>query len=329
MANVLSQEEIDALLGGLSGGQIDAGGAAQSAEGEVAAFDFSDQDRFMPGRLPTLETIHDRLARLLRLQLSTTLRRPVEIQISNQMVCSFGDFTRTLEKPSSLHVLRMEPYKGSLLLVLPARLILTLVDYMFGGLGKPIQIDEDRDFTLIESRVIHKITEEISRCYTDSWAPVHPVHFNPIGSEVNVQFINVAGPSEPVNVVDCEITIENNKATLALCIPYTTIDPVKEILKGIFAAEETETDATLTARLKQHLMESSLEVSAILGSATITGRDLLRLKAGDILQLNEDSEAPVEILVEGIRKFWGMVGAHKSNRALQITGIEEQKRDRP
>lgn len=328
MSNVLSQEEIDALLGGLSGGQIDAGGQTQAAEGEVTTFDFTDQDRFMPGRLPTLETIHDRFARLFRMQLSTTLRRPVEIQISNQMVCGFGDFSRTLEKPSSLHILRMDPYKGTLLLVLPARLIMTLVDYMFGGLGKQIDITEDRDFTLIESRVIQKIAEEIARCYTDSWAPVHPVHFNQVGSEVNVQFINVAGASDPVNVVDCEITIENNKATLALCIPYATIDPVKEILKGIFASDEIEPDSVLTDRLKASLMESELEVSAVLGSATITGRDLLRLKPGDIVQLNEDSEAPVEIMVEGIRKFWGMVGAHKSNRALQITGIETQKRDR-
>ncbi|MRR13679.1 flagellar motor switch protein FliM, partial [bacterium] len=165
-------------------------------------------------------------------------------------------------------------------------------------------------------------------CYTDSWAPVHPVHFNHVGSEVNVQFINVASPSDPVNVVDCEITIENNKATLALCIPYSTIDPVKEILKGTFVADETEQDASLTDRLKANLMESTLELSAILGSATITGRDLLRLKAGDIIQLNEDSESPVEIMVEGTRKFWGMVGAHKSNRALQITAVEEMKRDK-
>ena len=224
MANVLSQEEIDALLGGISGGQIEAGKDPMAAlatveEGIVTPFDFADQDRFMPGRLPTLETIHDRFARLLRLNLSTSLRRPVEIQISNQMVCSFADFTRTLEKPSSLHILRMEPYKSSLLLVLPGRLIMTLVDYMFGGEGRPIQITEDRDFTLIELRVILKIAEDICHCYTESWAAVHPVTFQHVGSEVNVQFINVASPTDPVNVIDCEVVIENNHATLSMCIP--------------------------------------------------------------------------------------------------------------
>src|SRR5689334_10203795 len=130
MANVLSQEEIDALLGGLSGGTINASpDASAGPEGEqaVTPFDFSDQDRFIRGRLPTLETIHDRFARLLRLSLSTTLRRPLEIQISSQTICSFGDFSRSLEKPSSLHVLKLEPLKGFGLLILPARLILTLV----------------------------------------------------------------------------------------------------------------------------------------------------------------------------------------------------------
>ncbi len=223
MSNVLSQEEIDALLGGLSGGQIDAGGRAQASEGEVTTFDFTDQDRFMPGRLPTLETIHDRFARLFRMQLSTTLRRPVEIQISNQMVCSFGDFSRTLEKPSSLHVLRMEPYKGTLLLVLPARLILTLVDYMFGGGGKPINITEDRDFTLIESRVIQKIAEEISRCYTDSWAP-STGSFRP-GRQRGQRPVHQRRRRERSGQRRrLQITIENNKATMALCIPYATID---------------------------------------------------------------------------------------------------------
>ncbi len=329
MANVLSQEEIDALLGGLSGGQIDTAqdlSQVSVPDDVVTPFDFGDQDRFLPGRLPTLETIHDRFARLLRLHLSTSLRRPVEIQISNQMVCSFSDFARTLEKPSSLHILRMEPYKGTMLLVLPARLILTLVDFMFGGEGRQVQISEDRDFTLIESRVIQKIAEEVCRCYTDSWAPVHPLHFQQIGSEVNVQFINIANPSEPVNIVDCEVVIENNKVALSLCIPYASIDPVKEILKGLFV-EELALDETLTSRIRSALLEVSVPVHAVLGSASISGRDLLQLKPGDIIQLNEDCEAPVEIFVEGKRKFWGMVGAHRSNRALQITGIEEPKRE--
>ena len=181
MANVLSQEEIDALLGGLSGGQIATADEApvqkqEVADEDITPFDFADQDRFLRGRLPTLETIHDRFARLMRMSLSTSLRRAVDIQICSQTLCSFGDFGRALEKPSSLHILKLEPLKGTAMLVLPGRLILTLVDLLFGGDGKPYDVSEDRDFTMIENRVITKISQDICRCYTESWASVHPIH---------------------------------------------------------------------------------------------------------------------------------------------------------
>jgi flagellar motor switch protein FliM len=330
MANVLSQEEIDALLGGLSGGQIPAteGEAnAPAAESPIVPFDFSDQDRFIRGRLPTLETIHDRFARLLRQSLSTTLRRPLEIQICSQTICSFGDFSHSLEKPSSLHVLKLEPLKGSGLLILPARLILTLVDLLFGGDGKPVTINEDRDFTLIENRVINLIAEEVCKCYVESWTPVYPITVQRASSETNVQFINIAQPSDPVNVVDCEVCIEGNRYALSVCLPYTTIEPIKDVLKGAFTNEKLYMDDTLTRRIQENLMESTVEVRGLLGSAVITGRDLLNLKRGDVMQLNEDYEHPVEVMVEGVRKFWGVVGTHKSGRALQITGIEEVRRN--
>jgi flagellar motor switch protein FliM len=330
MANVLSQEEIDALLGGLSGGTISTSPDPTTSaidEPLVTPFDFSDQDRFIRGRLPTLETIHDRFARLLRLSLSTTLRRPLEIQISSQTICSFGDFSRSLEKPSSLHVLKLEPLKGSGLLVLPARLILTLVDLLFGGDGKPIEIHEDRDFTLIEKRVTAKVAEELCRCYIESWTSVYPINVSIASSETNVQFINIAQPNDPVNVVDCEVTIEGAHYTLSICLPYATIEPIKDILKGAFINETHQADGIWSQRLRGTLMESGVEVRGLLGSATITVREMLQMKVGDILQLNEDYEHPVEILVEGTRKFWGIVGTHKSGRALQITGIEEPKRN--
>jgi flagellar motor switch protein FliM len=330
MANVLSQEEIDALLGGLSGGQIETAGAtaeAEAGDASATAYDFADQDRILRGRLPTLETIHDRFARLLRLNLSTSLRRTVEIQICSQTICSFGDFSHSLEKPSSLHTLKMDPLKGSALLVLPARLILNLVDLMFGGDGKPFTIHEDRDFTMIENRVIAKITSDVCHCYAESWASVFKLSIQPAGAETNVQFINIAQPSDPVNVVDCDVLIDGTHSALSFCIPYATIEPIKDVLKGTFLNDAQARDEGWTRRLRGSLMESALQVKGVLGTATITGRDLLRLSKGDIIQLNEDYEHPVEILVEGVRKYWGVVGSHKSGRALQITAIEEPKRD--
>ena len=331
MANVLSQEEIDALLGGLSGGQIETARESLDAsdlEGTVSPYDFTDTDRFIRGRMPTLETIHDRFSRLLRLNLSTTLRRAVEIQVCSQTLCNFGDFSRSLEKPSNLHLLELEPLKGHGLLVMPGRLILTLVDLLFGGDGKPVEILSDRDFTLIEQRVVEKIAREFCRCYSESWAPVFPLDVQLGGTETNVQFINIAQPSDPVNVVDCDVTIEGNRSSLSICLPYATIEPLKETLKGSFVSENFDMDSISAQRVKETLDLTKVELTGKLGTATITLRDLLEMKKDDILQLNEDYEHPVEIQIEGECKFWGIVGGHKSTRALQITGIEELRKSK-
>ena len=327
MANVLSQEEIDALLGGLSGGQIETSESAQEKPAQVEdihPFDFSDQDRYLRGRMPTLETIHDRFARLLRQSLSTSLRRGVEIQICSQTICSFSDFSRSLEKPSSLHILKLDPLKGSGLLVLPARLIMTLVDLMFGGEGKPIEVTQDRDFTLIESRVIAKVAEDICKAYTESWMSVKPLHVSLGGAETNILFVNIAQPNDPVNVVDCDVIIEGCRSSMSICIPYAVLDPIKDILRGNFVGDNLDLDNATSRQMRALLMDANVALRALLGTATITGRDLIRLKPGDIIQLNEDYEHPVEIEVEGVRKFWGTVGAHKSTRALQVTAFEEQ-----
>lgn len=327
MANILSQEEIDALLGGLSGGQIDTAnedGDDLEFDASIVPFDFADQDRYLRGRLPTLETIHDRFTTRLRMAMSTSLRRMVELQVSSQTICSFGDFSRSLEKPSSLHLLKMDPLKGQGLLVLPGRLILTLVDLMFGGNGKPIEIPEEREFTHIESRVINKVADWICKCYNESWSAVYPLEMALAGQETSVQFVNIAQPADPVLVVDCDVSIDGTRSSLSMCVPYATLEPVKDVLKGTFV-EDSEIDQIWANGLMGNLVEARLDICAQLGTAEITGRELLNLKTGDVIQLNEDYEHPIQIDIEGVHKFWGIVGAHKSGRALQITGLVDRK----
>lgn len=331
MANVLSQEEIDALLGGISEGTINTEGNGEQnvvEEKHVSPFDFTDQDHVLRGRMPTLEIIHDRFARLLRLSLSTSLRRSVEIQVCSQMLFQFGEYSQSLEKPHILHLLKLEPLKGTAMLVLPARIILNLVDLLFGGDGKSVKVDEERDFTLIEHRVIQTITEEIIRCYTEAWSAVFPVHIVEAGSETNLQFINIAQPSDPVNVVDCDVTIEGQRSSLSLCLPYAMIEPIKETLKGSFITEKQDRDSTWVQKFSAQLNESTVQLRVMLGSAGITVKDLLHLKPGDILQLNEDYEHPVSVLVEGVKKFEGTVGSHKSGRAIQVTNVVKGKEEK-
>jgi flagellar motor switch protein FliM len=322
MANILSQEEIDALLGGISGGEVKTGSnlPVGDLKPSITLFDFADQDRHLRGRMPTLETIHDRFATRLRLFMTTSLGRMVDVQVSSQSICSFEDYSRSIEKPSGLQLLRLDPLKGQGLLVLPARLILTLVDLMFGGTGRSIDIAEEREFTQIELRVIEKIGVEVCRCYSEAWKAVFPLSIEQVGCETNIQFVNIAQNADLVNVVDCDVVIESNRSSLSFCVPFSSMEPIKHLLKGSFV-DEMEVDEVWNKRLRRNLVESEVELKARLGSATINGRDLLNLQVGDIIQLDEDYEHPIGILVEDKEKFCGIIGTHKSAKALQVTGF--------
>lgn len=328
---ILSQDEIDTLLGGLSGGAVAAAAPASAgpAADDAIKVDFFNQDRIVRGGMPTLEVIHDRFSRLLRTGLTQTIRRAVDVQILTYADVKFGEFIRTLSTPSSLHVLKLDPLKGYGLLVLPGKLIYTLIDIFFGGSGRDPQKSDARDFTLIEQKIITNLTEVIERQYAEAWRPVHPLNVQATGSETNPQFISIAQPSDSVTAVDYEVLIDGAKCGLSVCLPYSTIEPIKDTLKGSVISEALGDENSWGRRLSQLLQNSLVEIRAMLGSSTISVRDLMNLKTGDVIQLREDFEHPVGLIVEGVPKFWGTVGSHKSARAVQITGIhdeEERKR---
>lgn len=327
MTNVLSQEEIDTLLGGLTGGglqtEAEEMAAVESDNPDAVAFNFLNQDRIVRGGMPTLEVIHDRLARMLRQALTQMVRRRVDVQVLSHMELKFGEFSRMCVTPSSFHALKMSPLKGHGLLVLPGKLIYTLLDIFFGGTGRASEKADARDFTLIEQRVISNVTRQFDAQYTEAWKPVYAVKVESGSSETNPQFISIAQASDAVVAAELEVFIDDVRCGLSVCLPMTTIEPVRETLKGSIISENLEEASVWTARLSASLRESVLELKAKLGEATLSVEELIKLQVGDIIQLREDYEHPVEIQVEGVPKFWGTVGSHKSTRAIQITGIME------
>lgn len=327
MSNVLSQEEINTLLGGLVGGGVQtAGGAVTAGSGEVVPFNFLNQDRIVRGGMPTLEVIHDRLARLLRMALTQMVRRPVDVHVLDHVELKFGQFNRTLACPSSLHVLKLEPLRGYGLLVLPGKIVFTLLDIFFGGSGADAEKRDARDFTPIEQRIISNVTQMFDHQYSEAWKPVFPLKAQSAPSETNPQFINIALASDTVTTIQYEIVLNDIKCSLSICLPYSTIEPIRDTLKGSVISESLDDENTWAHRLKRSLADAEVEVRARLGSATLTVNDLLNLKTGDIIQLREDFEHPIEVMIEGVSKFWGQVGSHKCARAIQITGIQEPER---
>lgn len=325
MSNILSQEEIDALLGGLSGGTV--APAVPSTGGDdfstAIPFNFVNQDRIVRGGMPTLEVVNDRFARLMRSGLTQTLRRGADVHLIDQREQKFGEFMRTISHPSSMHVLRLEPLRGFGLLVLPGKLIYTMIDIFFGGSGENAEQLEDRDFTMIEQRIIANLTELSDRQMTEAWNPVYPLKISSGSSESNPQFINIAQSSDTVFSVEYEVLIGDIRCSLGLCIPLHAMDPIKDILKGTIISEDLGSEYAWSDLMAKQLNDSCVELRALLGSAVISINDLLNLKPDDIIQLREDYEHPVEVKVEGVTKFWGSVGSHKCARAVQVTAFEE------
>lgn len=326
MAEVLSQEEVDALLRGIAGGEIEVEtDSGQDAVG-VHPYDFANQDRIIRGRMPTLEMIHDRFARAFRTSISTALRRAVDVSVIGTDMAKFGDFIRTLPLPTSLHLFRMDPLRGYGLLVFEGKLVFAFVDSFFGGSGVGHVKLEGRDFTVIEQRLIKKVVDLLLEDYESSWRTVHPVEIQHVRSEINPQFVNIVPPSDVVVTIALELEFEEATGTMTLCLPYSSIEPIRDKLRAGFQSEAIDADTTWNDRLRSQLREVPVQISVTLGHTEITAREMLNLRLGDVIMLREDAASPIEIFVEDVLKMRGHVGVHRGSRAVQVKSLIYPKR---
>ncbi len=320
MEKILSQEEVDALLRGLSDGEIETSDeeAEEVDDSGIRPYDLTGQDRIIRGRMPTLEIINERFARLFRVTISSTLRRVVDISTTNTDMIKFGEFMKTLPVPTSLHIIKMDPLRGHALLVVESKLIFNLLECFFGGTGRSHFKIEGRDFTTIENRIIARIVQSALTELENAWKPVIPIDFQYVRSEVNPQFAAIVPPSDLVIVVHFEFEMDQSIGKMLLCLPYSTIEPIRSKLHASYQSDQLEIDETWLNRLKKRLCEVEVEVKAELGRTSITAEDLLRLNVGDVLVLNQDIGHPLNILVEGVLKFKGYPGVFKGSKAVKI-----------
>jgi flagellar motor switch protein FliM len=317
MEKILSQEEIDALLKGIETGKVDTTSAA-SPEPPVSSFDFASQDRIVRGRMPTLEILNNFLARLLRNPISLMLRRTVDIVPQALQLIKYAEFTKTLTIPSSLHVFKMDPLRGHSLLVLDSKLVFSFIDIFLGGSGKMGSLIEGRDFTAIESKLIHKIVTVVLAELEKVWNTVHPVTVQYIRSEFNPQFASVVPPGDLVLVLPFAVESEQFGGLVTVCIPYSTLEPIKTKLYSVYQADRLELDRGWIERWVEQLRNTEVEVSVELAHAMIPARKILRLKVGDILPLGKDPADPLLARVEGVPKFVGKAGIYGTNKAFQV-----------
>ncbi len=318
MSNILSQDEVDSLLQGISGGEVETETDIPVESGEVAKYDFASQDRTVRGRMPTLEIINERFARGLRSSLSSAIRKIVDVSIAATDIIKFGEFSRSLPVPTSIHVFRMEPLRGYGIFVIESRLVYSLVDSLLGGAGASNVRIEGRDFTPIENKMIKKIIIMGLRDLESAWEQVHDVKAVFVRSEINPQFATIVPANDVVIVVRFDVELEHTTGNVVICIPYSTIEPVRAKLSAGFQSDQLGVDIAWKRRLQKRIAESVVNMAVRLGSARITGRRLLELKVGDIIDLHGDIRSPLLVTIEGVPKFKGFAGLRKSSRAIKI-----------
>ncbi len=324
MSKILDQDEVDALLRGLSGGEIEAESDVPEDDSGVVSFDLANQDRIIRGRMPVLEIVNDRFARLCTNALANAMRKRVDLNPISIDMSKFGDFMRSLPVPTSINIFKLDPLRGNALLVVDSRLVFALVENFFGGAGSQPKV-EGRDFTPIEQAIVDRVVKVALSNMEDAWRPVHEVHIEQIRSEINPQFAAIVPPSDVVIVVTFEVELENAIGSMIVCLPYATLEPIRSKLHASFQSERLEVDHAWISRFKERLMETPVEMVIELGRTQITGRQLLNMEIGDILLLDTDTDEFLEAEVEGVRKFYGLPGEVKGNKAFQIVREELPK----
>lgn len=315
---ILSQEEIDALLRGIEGGEVETETA--EAPSGIRPYDFTSQEKIVRGKMPSLDIINERLARNFRIALSADLRKIVEVVNVNVNITKFYDFLRSVPFPSSLNIIKLEPLRGFSLVAFDAPMIFTLIEFYFGGSGKGYYKPEGREFTPIEQRIIHKVVMMFLESMEEAWKPVFPVKPQYIRSEMNPQFVTIVTPVDVVIETEFKLEIETRECKIMVCIPYSSVEPIKEKLYSAFLADRDEIDLKWVNRLKSQLKETPVQIKAVLGKTKIDFKTLIELKPGDILNLEKRVDEDIEVLVEGVRKFKGKLGTFKGNYAIKISG---------
>ncbi len=321
MNDILSQDEVDALLKGVQSGEIDTEVARDRILSGIRNYDFTNQERIIRGRMPGLELANEKFSRFFRNSISNLLMKFVDTGISNVEVTKFGEFMKIIPFPSSINIFKMEPLKGYALFVVEAPLVFAFVEFFFGSSNARYVKSEGRSFTHIEQNVIRKIVNIALKDMASAWSGISQITPEFVSSEMNPQFVTIVTPSELVIKVEIHIELENFTGKLFFCIPYSMVEPVKEILYSGIQTDKYDLDQNWVTYLKELLKDSYVEVKAEIGRVHLTLGELVGLEVGSVVNLGKASNSEIPVKVEGITKFYGVPGYSRGSQAIKLTKV--------
>jgi len=323
VSDLLSQDEIDALLHGVDDVEEEEVEEAVASTEGTSDYDFSSQDRIVRGRMPTLEMVNERFARHLRISLFNMMRRTAEVSINGIQMIKFGEYVHTLFVPTSLNMVRFRPLKGTALITMEARLVFILVDNFFGGDGRYHAKIEGREFTPTERRIIQMLLKIVFEDYKEAWSPVMDVSFEYLDSEVNPSMANIVSPTEVVVISSFHIELDGGGGDFHIALPYSMLEPIRELLDAGVQSDKEDTDMRWSKALRDEIMDVPVELSTKFLEVDLPLQQIMDLKAGDIIPI--EMPETLTVLVEDLPTFRAKLGRSRENVALKI----ESKIKRP
>ena len=310
----LSQDEIDALLHGVDNGDVDTEGDVGD-DGEAISYDLASQDRIIRGRMPTLDMVNDRFTRYLRVSMFNMLRRTAEVTAIGVKMVKFSEYVRGLFMPTNLNLINVKPLRGTGLFVIDPNLVFATVDNFFGGDGRYHTRIEGREFTPTENRVIQLFLQQAFGDLVKAWKPVVELEFKYLNSEVNPQFANIVSPTEVVVVSTFKMELEGGGGEFHVVMPYSMLEPLRELLDGGMQSDKTEIDNRWIRALQEEMKQAPVEISSYMAHVKLTLGEVLNLNAGDVIPV----ELPETVTVRAANTpiFRATFGVSNGKNAVQ------------
>ncbi|MFM2055416.1 MAG: hypothetical protein RL456_3453 [Pseudomonadota bacterium] len=312
---ILSQDEVDALLQGITG-ESQKLEQEDTPKGGIRDYDLASQERIVRGRMPTLEIINERFSRNIRVGLFNFIRKTPEVSVGGIKVQKYSAFLRETVVPTNFNIVSVRPLRGNGLVVCDPTLVFAVIDALFGGVGKFHTRIEGRDFSPTEQRVILRIVEVIAAEYKKAWSGIYPLELEYQRSEMQPQFANIAAPGEIVVTTSFTLEIGDSTGTIHFCIPYATLEPIRDVLYSSTQGDSAEPDRRWVKLMTHQIQAAEVQLVAELAHAPATVEQLLALKAGDFIEL--DLNKSIEVKVDGVPVMEAQYGASNGHYALKI-----------
>ncbi|APM39308.1 flagellar motor switch protein FliM [Clostridium kluyveri] len=322
MADVLSQNEIDALLAALSTGELTPDEVPQEEEQQkVKPYDFRSPQKFSKDHIRTLELIHDNYARIISNYLTAQVRSNVKVKVESVQQITYEEFIHSVPNPTILTIFKMPPLSGTVLFEINPQFVFEIIDLLLGGSGTGKY--KAREFTDIDKNIIKVVNEGLISNLKLAWEDVMEVETEVEGIETNPALNQTLAPNDPIALISFSVELGKSTTFINICIPYLSIEKVldKLVVQYWFQDGDEEVLAESREKLRERLNIVGIHLTAVLGTVEVTVNEFLNLNIGDVLTLKEKTTDPVKLMLEDKIYYYGKPGIIGKNMGVEILDI--------